>query len=108
MKNSIVIFDGAMGTELYRNHIFTNACFDELNVSRADLVVRIHASYLAAGAEVLTTNTTSANSFYLQKFGFADRVEQINEAAVRNARKARKSRFSSPGLSGRSWTRRRS
>lgn len=87
-KNSIVIFDGAMGTELYRNHIFTNACFDELNVSRADLVVRIHASYLAAGAEVLTTNTTSANSFYLQKFGFADRVEQINEAAVQNARKA--------------------
>ena len=87
-KNSIVIFDGAMGTELYRNHIFTNACFDELNVSRADLVVRIHESYLAAGAEVLTTHTTSANSFYLQKFGFADRVEQINDAAVQNARKA--------------------
>lgn len=88
LTKSIVIFDGAMGTELYRNHIFTNACFDELNISRSDLVVEIHASYLEAGAEVLTTNTTSANAFYLQKFGFADRVEAINEAGVRNAQKA--------------------
>lgn len=87
-QRSVVIFDGAMGTELYRNHIFTNACFDELNVSRSDLVVKIHAGYLDAGAEVLTTNTTSANAFYLQKFGFADRVSEINEAGVRNAQKA--------------------
>lgn len=87
-QKSIVIFDGAMGTELYRNHIFTNACFDELNLSRSDLVVKIHASYLEAGAEVLTTNTVAANSFYLQKFGFADRTEAINEAGVRNAQRA--------------------
>ncbi len=87
-QNSIVIFDGAMGTELYRNHIFTNSCFDELNISRADLVVKIHESYLEAGAEVLTTNSVAANSFYLQKFGFADRTEAINEAAVKNAQKA--------------------
>ncbi|MBE6428302.1 MAG: bifunctional homocysteine S-methyltransferase/methylenetetrahydrofolate reductase [Planctomycetaceae bacterium] len=87
-QKSIVIFDGAMGTELYRNHIFTNACFDELNVSRSDLVVKIHASYLEAGAEVLTTNTVSANSFYLQKFGFSDRTNEINAAGVRNAQKA--------------------
>ncbi|MDO4629385.1 MAG: bifunctional homocysteine S-methyltransferase/methylenetetrahydrofolate reductase [Planctomycetia bacterium] len=87
-QNSVVIFDGAMGTELYRNHIFTNSCFDELNLSRADLVVKIHESYLEAGAEVLTTNSVAANSFYLQKFGFADRTEVINEAAVKNAQKA--------------------
>lgn len=87
-RKSVVIFDGAMGTELYRNHIFTNACFDELNVSRSELVVRIHASYLEVGAEVLTTNTVSANPFYLQKFGFSDRTEEINVAGVRNAQKA--------------------
>ncbi len=87
-RKSVVIFDGAMGTELYRNHIFTNACFDELNVSRSDLVIRIHAGYLEAGAEVLTTNTVGANPFYLQKFGFADRTEEINTAGVQNARKA--------------------
>lgn len=87
-QKSVVIFDGAMGTELYRNHIFTNSCFDELNLSRANLVVQIHTSYLEAGAEVLTTNTISANSFFLQKFGFADKMEAINAAGVRNAQKA--------------------
>ncbi len=87
-QKSVVIFDGAMGTELYRNHIFTNSCFDELNLSRSNLVVQIHTSYLEAGAEVLTTNTISANSFFLQKFGFADKMEAINAAGVKNAQKA--------------------
>ncbi|MDO4571178.1 MAG: bifunctional homocysteine S-methyltransferase/methylenetetrahydrofolate reductase [Planctomycetia bacterium] len=88
LQNSVVIFDGAMGTELYRNHIFTNCCFDELNLSRPDLVEKIHRSYLEAGAEVLTTNTIGANTFFLQKFGFSDKMEGINRAGVKIAQKS--------------------
>ena len=88
LKTSVVIFDGAMGTEIYRNHVFTNACFDELNLSRGDLIRKIFTHYLESGAEVLTTNTIGANSFALQKFGLADQVGAINAAGVALARRA--------------------
>ena len=55
------MFDGAMGTELYRHHVFTNRCFDELCLSDAKLIRQIHWEYCEAGADVLTTNTFGAN-----------------------------------------------
>ncbi|MDO4585290.1 MAG: homocysteine S-methyltransferase family protein [Planctomycetia bacterium] len=88
-QKSVVIFDGAMGTELYRVYnFFTNRCYDELNLSEAKKIEQIHQSYLEAGAEVLTTNTTGANTLMLNKYGLADRMEAINRAGVRNARGA--------------------
>lgn len=88
-QKSVVIFDGAMGTELYRIYnFFTNRCYDELNLSETKKIQQIHLSYLEAGAEVLTTNTTGANSLMLNKYGLADRMEAINQAGVENARQA--------------------
>ncbi len=82
----IVVFDGAMGTELYRHHIFTNRCFDELCVCEATLIRQIHAAYCEAGADVLTTNTFNANRVALGRFGLAERLEEINAAGARLAR----------------------
>ncbi len=84
----IVIFDGAMGTELYRRHVFTNRCFEELCCSEPTLVTAIHLDYLKAGADVLTTNSFGANSLSLKKFGMEGRADAINRAAVAAARKA--------------------
>ena len=53
-QNGVLIFDGGMATEIYRNNVFTNRCFDELNLSMPELIKRIHQSYLNAGADVLT------------------------------------------------------
>lgn len=85
-KERLVIFDGAMGTEIYRNDVFVNQCFDELNLRRAELIRKIHQSYVDAGAEVLTSNTFGANRAELAKFGLADSVKVINAAGVRIAR----------------------
>ncbi len=83
-----MVFDGAMGTELYRHHIFTNQCYDELNLSRPELVEQIHLEYAQAGADVLTTNTYGASRTMLERYGLASRLEAINKAGVDLARKA--------------------
>lgn len=62
LKEGILIFDGAMGTELYRHHVFTNRSFDELCLSEPKLIRQIHTEYANAGADVLTTNTFGAQS----------------------------------------------
>ena len=83
----ILVFDGAMGTELYRHHVFTNRCFDELCVTEPGLIERIHSDYRDAGADVLTTNTFGANRVELAKFGLAERLREINVAGAALARK---------------------
>ncbi|MCL2116933.1 MAG: bifunctional homocysteine S-methyltransferase/methylenetetrahydrofolate reductase [Planctomycetaceae bacterium] len=75
-----------MGTELYRHHIFTNRCFEEINLSDPGLVKSVHQDYCDAGADVLTTNTYGANRISLEKHGLADRVAKINAAGVQIAR----------------------
>ena len=86
LHDRIVIFDGAMGTEIYRRNFFVNISFENLCLARPDVIRSIHQSYLDAGAEVLTTNSYGANRARLMKFGLAEQVAAINEAAVKLAR----------------------
>lgn len=83
---TVLVFDGAMGTELYRHHVFTNRCFDELCLSDPKLIRQIHRDYYEAGADVLTTNTFGANRGYLGRFGLSERLTEINRAGARIAR----------------------
>ncbi len=82
----VLVFDGPMGTELYRHHVFTNRCYDELNLSEPALIKNVHQDYCQAGVDLLTTNTYGANRISLEKYGLADQVEKINAAGVRIAR----------------------
>lgn len=86
LAQGVVIGDGAMGTMLYSKGIFVNTCFDELNLTNPNLVKEIHQQYVAAGADFIETNTFGANEFKLARFGLADKVEQINSAAVKIAK----------------------
>jgi methionine synthase I (cobalamin-dependent)/5,10-methylenetetrahydrofolate reductase len=83
-----VLCDGAMGTSLYARGVFINRCYDELNLSQPELVRTIHEEYLHSGAEIIETNTFGANALRLQRYGFADKVAEINRAGVELARKA--------------------
>ena len=91
LRRQLVVFDGAMGTELYRRHIFTNRCYDEICCSDPKLVLDIHLAYLKAGADVITTNTFGANVITLAQFGLAPKADAINAAAVKLAKDARDS-----------------
>jgi homocysteine S-methyltransferase len=81
-----LVFDGAMGTVIYDRGVFINACYDELNLTRPDLIRAIHRDYVQAGADVIETNTYGANHIKLRGYGLADKVPAINAAAVRLAR----------------------
>jgi len=86
--SGFALFDGAMGTMLYAKGIFINLAFEELNLSRPGLVREVHAEYVAAGADILESNTFAANRFRLSPHGLADSVAAINISGVEIAREA--------------------
>lgn len=91
---SILIFDGACGTNLQRMAIPDSAwqgregCNELLNVTAPAVIQALHRSFVEAGAQVIETNTFGASSIVLAEYDLADRVAEINTAAVANARAA--------------------
>ena len=86
MNETPLVFDGAMGTVIYEKGVFINACFDELNLTRPDLIKSIHKEYIEAGADVILTNTFGTNKFKLEKFGLGNKIYDINLAGAKLAR----------------------
>lgn len=81
-----LLFDGAIGSLLYNHGVLHTACYDELNVSRPQLLREIHRKYRSAGADILQTNTFGANRIALDRHGFGGRTVEINRAGVEVAR----------------------
>ncbi len=84
-----VLFDGAMGTELFSRGVGSGRCLEELNLTEPVLVSGVHRDYLAAGADVIETNTFGANRFGLGEHYLEHRVREINRAGARLAVEAR-------------------
>jgi methionine synthase I (cobalamin-dependent) len=83
------LIDGAMGTLLYSRGIPQRASLDELVLSRPDMVGAVHREYIAAGADIIETNSFSANRVRLGQLGLGDRTTLINRRAAQLAREAR-------------------
>ncbi len=75
-----------MGTQLFEAGLDSGDCPELLNVERPELVAGIHEAYLAAGAEVVLTNTFGGNRFRLGLHGCEGRVHELNRAAAEIAR----------------------
>lgn len=88
LEHQPLVFDGAMGTQLYERGIYINRSFDDANLTSQTLVRQIHEDYLSAGADVITTNTFSANRLKLKKHGLEEKLVEINESGVRLAQEA--------------------
>jgi methionine synthase I (cobalamin-dependent)/5,10-methylenetetrahydrofolate reductase len=88
LNSSVLSGDGAMGTELMSSGVPLDVCFEELNVSAPEVVTRVHDSYVQAGARLIETNTFGANAARLSKHGLQGRVQELNQAAIRLARKS--------------------
>jgi methionine synthase / methylenetetrahydrofolate reductase(NADPH) len=84
-----ILGDGAMGTQLHARGVPFERSFDELNLTQPQIVEEVHRAYIAAGAEVIETNTFGANRFRLARHGLEARVRDINFRAVKLAREAR-------------------
>lgn len=88
LGNQVIVFDGGTGTYLYEKGVYINRCFDELNLTNPELVSEVHRDYIAAGADVIETNTYGANIFKLTPHGLNDKVYEINLRGAQIARKA--------------------
>jgi homocysteine S-methyltransferase len=81
-----LLFDGAIGTSLYAKGLFINRCFEDANLGNPEMVRELHREYLAAGAQVLTTNSYGANATKLQGHNLHDKTRLINKTAAELAR----------------------
>ncbi|MEG6566318.1 homocysteine S-methyltransferase family protein [Thermoanaerobacterium saccharolyticum] len=88
LKNSVIVFDGAMGTMLQKKGLKTGECPEYYNLSQPDIVYEIHKSYIDAGADVIETNTFGANRIKLKSYNLSDKLPEIVKSAVQIARKA--------------------
>jgi 5-methyltetrahydrofolate--homocysteine methyltransferase len=103
LKERIVILDGAMGTMIqqyklseadYRGDLFKNpkkdlkGNNDLLCLTRPHVIREIHAKYLAAGADIIETNTFNANRISQADYQLEDQVYEINKAAAKLAKAA--------------------
>jgi len=103
MKNRIVILDGAMGTMIqryklgeadYRGARFANHPKDLkgnnelLQFTRPDVIREIHEQYLAAGADLIETNTFGATTVAQDDYGLGAVAREMNVVAARLAREA--------------------
>jgi 5-methyltetrahydrofolate--homocysteine methyltransferase len=78
--------DGAWGTQLMAHGMRPGDSFEELNLTRPEVLAEIAALYVDAGAELITTNTFGGSPLNLAGHGLAKRTEEINAAAVRAIR----------------------
>ncbi|NIM92921.1 MAG: methionine synthase [Anaerolineales bacterium] len=94
LEQSVLIFDGAMGTSLQTMNLTAEdfggrryeGCNDYLCVIKPEAVREVHHTFLEAGADVVETNTFRANRITLADFELADQVYEINFAAASLAR----------------------
>jgi len=95
-----IVFDGAMGTLLHEHGVDIDECFDELNLQDPAAVGEIHRDYIAAGAEVIKTNTFGANRTKLERHGLDERVAEVNTAGVQLARRVVEASFKDVMIAG--------
>ena len=88
LRSGALVGDGGMGTQLYERGMLFSVNYEELNLSRPDVVRRVHEDYLHAGADLIETNTFGANSLRLARQGIEGKVREINLAAVNIAKQA--------------------
>jgi 5-methyltetrahydrofolate--homocysteine methyltransferase len=102
LAKGLLVWDGAMGTQIHNLDLDLDTdyqgcenCTDILSLTRPDAIADIHRAYLAAGADVVTTNSFGAAAHVLGEFDRADDAEQVAHDAAKCAREAA-DEFSTP------------
>lgn len=93
LENRILLFDGAMGTEIQKldpkSEDFPDGkdgFNDGLSSSRPEWIKKIHRTYLEAGADCIETNTFGSNKIKLDEYGFGEQTVELNKKNTELAR----------------------
>jgi len=87
-RGEILISDGAMGTFLHSQGLCSKECPESWCISHPEVVRGIAAAYVAAGSDIVETNSFGGNSFRLESYQLTDKVREFNLAAAALAREA--------------------
>lgn len=82
LSTRVLTSDGAWGTELDKLGCPPGFCRERWNLDRPDAVRQVAAAYVAAGSQIILTNTFSGNRIALDKHGLGDQVAAINRAGA--------------------------
>ncbi|HVO30786.1 MAG TPA: homocysteine S-methyltransferase family protein, partial [bacterium] len=96
LARRVLVLDGAMGTNLQQRNLTAKdfggadleGCNENLVLTRPDVILAVHKEYLAAGADIVETNTFGATPLVLAEYGLAAKAREINRAAAQLARQA--------------------
>jgi 5-methyltetrahydrofolate--homocysteine methyltransferase len=83
-----LLADGAMGTNLFAQGLPNGACPELWNVENGGAVLRVHRDFIAAGSDIILTNSFGGTRSRLKLHGAEGRVAELNGAAARLARRA--------------------
>ncbi|SPE43920.1 Methionine synthase [Candidatus Sulfotelmatobacter sp. SbA7] len=92
VKERVVIYDGAMGTNIQKRNPTLDDywgkenCSEVLVLSRPDIIREIHADFFTVGCDVVETNTFGGTGLVLGEFDLRDKVREINLKAAQLAR----------------------
>ncbi|HKO15619.1 MAG TPA: methionine synthase [Gemmatimonadaceae bacterium] len=103
LASRVLVFDGAMGTNIQLHHPTAEdfggksleGCNDHLVLTRPDIIRSIHESFLAVGCDVVETCTFQSTPHRLREWGIEEKTRELNVAAARLARAAC-DRFATP------------
>ena len=103
LRERVLRLDGATGTQIQRYSLteedFRRGAFEDiptplkgnnecLNLTRPDIITAVHEAYISAGADIIETNTFSANRISQKEYGLETRAREMALAGARIARKA--------------------
>lgn len=102
-QRPVLVFDGAMGTNLQVQNLTAadfggpeyEGCNEYLVVTKPGAVAKVHRDFLAAGADVIETDTFGASSVVLAEYDLSDRAYELNKKAAELA-KSLTAEFSTP------------
>lgn len=96
LKNRVLVFDGAMGTNLFEYNLEADdyggeayeGCPEQLNFTRPEIIQEIHEKFLNAGADIIETNTFGAAKHVLAEYGLEEKSYEVSYKAALIAKSA--------------------
>lgn len=103
LNEKIIVFDGAMGTNIQSQNLTAddfggehlNGCNEYLLISKPSAIEKVHSDFLAAGVDVIETDTFGSSSIVLAEYHLQDRAYEISKLGASLAKKVARE-FSTP------------
>lgn len=86
IAKEVIILDGATGTELQKYGMKPGYCPELLNLENKEMIQKVYKSYVEAGSMIIEANTFGGNRYKLEEFGLAEKIVEINSAAISQAK----------------------